>query len=166
MRSLRAIAGVVVVGFASLAMTSVAGATTALHFYSVAQTSELLDASGQPITNPNAEPAVGDRFDSTDLDYVGTHAHHASRYSASDHLSCTFTSISGNSGTATCDGQIAIGSSMLLADNVQVNLGNNGISSVPLNAGTGVYKGAQGTVSSQGIGNTNNSNLTITLTKT
>ena len=60
-----------------------AGATTTLHFYSVSQQQVAYDPSGQVITNQNAPAEVGDRFESTHVDYLGTHKHHSSSISAS-----------------------------------------------------------------------------------
>lgn len=66
------------------------------------------------------------------------------------------------SGTATCDGQIAIGGSMLLAENAKLTFSNSPTVVVPITGGTGKYRGAHGLVKSTSIGNTNNSDITIT----
>jgi len=118
--------------------------------------------TGQPLS-PTATPAVGDGFVVIDLDYLGTAKHHAKAWSASDHLACTFTAITGPmSGTATCNGQIAIGGSMLLAQNVNISLSSSPTTVVPINGGTGNFRGAHGQAKSVGVGHTNNSNFTIT----
>ena len=121
------------------ALPARAAATATLHFYSVHQTGTFTDATGQPITAPNATPAAGDRVDTTDLDYVGNHKHHAPSFSASDHLACTFTSAT----AATCSGQFAIGGSLLLANDATVPLTQNA-PPLPINAGTGKYRDARG----------------------
>jgi len=105
---------------------------------------------------------AGDHVDGTDLLYVGNHTHHASSYSASDHIACVLTS----STAATCNAQIAIGGSLLLANDVTVNLTPTGLGAVQLNAGTGRYKTATGMVTTTPVGNSNNSDFTITLTTT
>jgi hypothetical protein len=146
----------------SLLVASSASAATTLHFFSKQVSSTFRGPNGQPL-NPNAVPTVGDSFDSTDLLYVGNHKHHAKTWSASDHLVCTFTALTGPmSGTATCDGQIAIGGSMLLAENVPLTFSGSPTVVVRLTGGTGKFRGAHGHVTSTDIGNTNNSDVTIT----
>ncbi len=151
-----------VVGSGLMALPTSAAGTTTLHFYSMSHTMTVTDAAGQPITDPNFTPMPGDHLDSTDLDYVGNHTHHASSYSASDHITCVLTSNT----ALTCNAQIAIGASLLLANDVAVSITPTGIGPVQLNAGTGKYKHAEGTATSTPIGNSNNSDLTITLTST
>jgi hypothetical protein len=140
-----------VVGGGLMALPASAARTTTLHFYSVQQTATLTDAAGKPITDPNAIPMAGDHVDTTRLYYVGNHTHHASSFSASDHVACTLTSAS----TATCSAQLAIGGSLLLANAFT----NPSTGPVQINAGTGKYKNARGTISSN-----NNHDVTITLT--
>jgi hypothetical protein len=140
----------------------IAFAKTTLHFFQKQVSMTFVGPNGQPLS-PTAAPAVGDSFVVIDLDYVGTAKQHAKAWSASDHLVCTFTSITGPmSGTATCNGQIAIGGSMLLAQNVNVSFSTSTV--VPINGGTGKFRGAHGQAKSIGIPHTNNSNFTITFT--
>ena len=89
----------------------------------------------------------------------GEPQHHASSFSASDHIACTFP----NATTTTCSVQIAIGGSLLLANDVTL-ITQNGTGSEPINAGTGKYKNARGTLLFTPIGNSNNVDITITLT--
>jgi hypothetical protein len=149
------------VGSGLMALPARADGTTTLHFYSVQQTSTATDAAGQPISHANSTTGLpaGDHTDSTDLLYVGNHTHHASSFSASDHVACTITSNT----TSTCNSQIAIGGSLLLSNDVTVTLGAT-TSSAPINAGTGKYKNARGTVLVTFIGNSSNVDYTITLT--
>jgi hypothetical protein len=151
-----------------IGLSSPAGASTkTLHYYSVQQTASVTTPTGQEL-GPNDAPAVGDILDSTSLDYVGTHAHHASKSTASDHIDCVFLNSpqsDSQSGQAKCSGQFAIGGSLILATNIVVTLANNGIGPVTINGGTGPYKGAKGTVVSKGVGNSNNSDNTIVLTR-
>jgi hypothetical protein len=100
-------------------------------------------------------PVKGDRLDDTDLDYVGDAAHHAKRWTASDHLSCTFTATA-----AICDAEVAVGGSLLLGTDVRVQF-SAGPTVVKLNGGTGAFKGARGTVTVVSVGN--NANLTVKL---
>lgn len=138
------------------------GATTTLHIFSKGTSFALFQANGQRVTNQNTQPAQGDYFVSTATDYSGTAKKHSSTPTGADNLVCTV--ISGTS--ATCDGVIAVGNSLLLANHVSVTFGQNGISSVTINAGTGHYKGSHGTVtsSSSGGSNSNNNELTVKVT--
>ncbi|HTX09543.1 MAG TPA: hypothetical protein VME22_13075 [Solirubrobacteraceae bacterium] len=146
----------------SLLAPSIALAKTTLHFFQKQVSMTLVGPTGQPLS-PTATPAVGDGFVVIDLDYVGTANHHAKAWSASDHLACTFTSITGPmSGTATCNGQIAIGGSMLLAQNENISFSTSPTLVVPINGGTGKFRGARGQTKSTSISHSNNSNFTIT----
>jgi hypothetical protein len=161
-RILTVAVGLACAGTLSLLVASSASAATTLHFFSKQVSSTLKGPNGQPLS-PNATPTVGDSFDSTDLLYVGNHKHHAKTWTASDHLVCTFTSLTGPmNATATCDGQIAIGGSMLLAENVKLSFSSSSTVVVPLTGGTGKFRGAHGHVKSTAIGKTNNSDITIT----
>jgi hypothetical protein len=131
--------------------------TTTLHFFSKAVSNSVFQANGQPITNQNAQPAPGDYFVSTDVDYVGNHKKHAKTSTGSDNLVCTFTTTS----MGVCDAVIAVGGSVLLANHVTVDLTANS-PVVPLNGGTGPYKGAHGTLSAAVVGNSGNSDFTVT----
>lgn len=150
-----------VVGSGLMALPAPAAGTTTLHFYSVQQTFTATDAAGQPITSSTATLPVGGHLDATDLDYVGNHKHHASSFSASDHIACTVTSAT----TATCSAQLAIGGSLLLSHDFTVAFGQKATTEpTQINAGTGKYKNARGTVGSTSITNSNNSDVTFTLT--
>lgn len=156
----------VIVGSASLGLTAAALAatsakTTTLHFFQKETSQVFVGADGKSVAPPSVTnpPVVGEQFISTDDDYVGTHAHHAKKATASDHLVCTLTSATGQ---ATCDGQIAIGGSMLLAENVPLDLTKAPV--VSITGGTGVYKHAHGTASTVSIGTSNNSDFTIKFT--
>ncbi len=157
-------AGLACAATLSLLVASSASAATTLHFFSKQVSSKLTGPNGQPLS-ANAVPAVGDSFVATDLNYVGNHKHHAKRWTSSDHLVCTFTAINASamSGTATCNGQIAIGGSMLLAENVTLVFSNSGASVVvPITGGTGKFRGVHGHIKSKNVGKTNNSDITIT----
>jgi hypothetical protein len=161
-RILAVAAGLACAATLSLLVVSSASAATTLHFFSKQVSSKLTGPSGQPL-NPNAVPAVGDMFANTSLNYVGNHKHHAKKWTSSDHLVCTFTAINASGGTATCNGQIAIGGSMLLAENVTLTFSNSGSSvAVAITGGTGKFRGVHGHVKSKNVGKTNNSDLTIT----
>ena len=136
--------------------------TVTLHYFSKQTSSTFVTPQGKPLA-PNSAPAVGDINDNTDLDYVGNHKHHAKQSTASDHLRCTITGSTGNSATATCDAQIAIGGSMLLANHTQLTFSESSAPVVvSINGGTGIYRHAHGTVTSTSVGH--NSELTIKVT--
>jgi hypothetical protein len=151
-----AVAGCLAV--AAVGAPTASAKTTTLKFFQKPTSGQFLDANGQPISDP-ASLGPGASFTATDVDYVGNHKRHAKTWTASDHIACTFTSPS----VATCDAQVAIGGSMLLANNVSVNfdLSQNAPIVVPINGGTGKYAHARGTATSVSVGNTNNSDFTV-----
>ena len=150
----------VVMGLALAGGPSTAGAAgSTLHFFSKNTSQTITDASGTPLP-ASATPAAGDVLESSDLDYVGTHSHHAKSWTASDHLVCSLTDATGD---ATCFGEFAVGGSLIYADGVSTNLFGTG-TSVPLSGGTGAYQSVTGgSVVSKEVGKSNNSDVTITL---
>jgi hypothetical protein len=141
-----------------------AGAASAksetLHFYQVqVGPTQFYDASGHPINlNPPATlPEAGDSFDETQLDYAGTAKHHASRWTASDRFTCTFTSAD----TGKCNSQIAIGGSLLLSNNFPLPTGAEAV--VAISEGTGAFHGVHGRFTDANLPNSNNAILTIHL---
>lgn len=139
----------------------------ALHYYSVSTVNLQFGPDGKAITDSNAVPAVGDYFVTSDNDYTGTHTTHGKAVAATDHLVCVLTALSQSTQTATavCDGAVAIGNSMLVAERQTVQLSNAQSVSVNLTGGTGRYEGAHGTVQSNSLANTNNSDVTVTYSK-
>ncbi len=131
--------------------------TVTLHLFSRATSSTFVDAQGHPVP-ANAPPAVGDTFDNTGVDYVGNHKHHAAKPNGTDHLRCTITSISSMGPVVLCSGQIAIGGSMLLANDETFTL-SAGPPPTPINGGTGIYRHAHGLITPTNIGN--NTDFTI-----
>lgn len=138
--------------------------TVALHYFSRQTSSVLVNAQGQPVAlAPNSPPAAGDILDNTGVDYVGSHKRHAKQATASDHLRCTITSVTSDCGEAMCDGQIAIGGSMLIANGAPLTLSQSSAPGVlSINAGTGIYRHAHGKIVATQRGN--NSDLTIKVT--
>ena len=141
-----------------------AATPTTLHYYAVEASSTSVTASGQP-ANENAEPSVGDVSDTTDLDYVGTHRHHSSKWSASDHLNCTFTTTTPTTATAVCYGEFAIKSSLILVNHATIDFTQNGIPPIPISGGTGTFKGVHGTIIAGSAPNSNNTDFTIKLAR-
>ena len=128
-----------------------------LHLFSRETSSTFTDAQGHPVP-PSTPPAVGDTFDNTGVDYVGNYKHHAAKPTGSDHLRCTITSISSTGPMVLCSGQIAIGGSMLLANDETIRLS----ASPPptqINGGTGIYRHARGLLTPTSIGH--NTDFTI-----
>jgi hypothetical protein len=132
------------------------------HFFQKAETFSFTDSSGHPI-NPNQPPPIGAVFAATDRDYLGNHKHHARQYVATDHIRCVVTTglSAGGALGIRCDGQIAIGGSMLLADGVNGTLTQT-TTSAPLNGGTGKYQGYKGLAKTVSVSNTA-SDLTVTI---
>jgi hypothetical protein len=128
------------------AVGQAAGHTQTLRFFDKAVSMKVTHADGTVVTRgPFPEPQPGDVLEVNSLDYPGTHAHHARRYTATSHLRCTF-----GTGEPTCESHFAIGGSMLIFS------GNPGI----VTNGTGIYQGATGrVVSAKEIGNTNNTDI-------
>ena len=151
------LAGITGAAVLAFAQGTASAKTTTMHFFSKNVSDNFYQANGQLITNPNAQPAVGDYFISTDLDYTGNAKKHAKTATASDNLVCTITTAT----QGVCDGSIAIGGSLLLANHVTIDIASNN-PVVPINGGTGQFKGAHGTVTTVEIGNTANSNFTVT----
>ena len=150
-------AGIAVLAAAGAAIAApAAGAKTGqtLSFYQVSGRAHFHNAAGEPINiNPPATlPAAGDGFDEIDTLYVGTAKRHAKQWSATDHMTCTFS----NSSTGTCDLQIAIGGSMLLFNQFVLHFEDNS-AVVRLSEGTGQFKRAHGSLSIVDLANGNSS---------
>ena len=105
---------------------------------------------------PTGQPATGSTIEFTDLNYAGTERHHQRNWTSTDHFLCTF----GSNGP-TCEGQIAIGASMLIVK----GKGGQGTFSIPIIGGTGAFRGDNGTLHIRDIGETANANITIDITK-
>jgi hypothetical protein len=134
--------------------------TASLHLFSRQTSSTFTTPQGKPLP-PNTPPAAGDVSDSTDLDYIGTDKHHAKTPIGSDHLRCTIISFAATGSTAVCDGQIAIGGSMLLVNHETVALSDTAQLIFQINGGTGTYRHAHGKLITTTIGNTSNSDFDI-----
>jgi hypothetical protein len=153
--------GVVVIGAlcAVAILAASASAATTLHFFDKSLSSTFNDPSGHPIGNVNTPPPSGSAVDVTAIGYVGNSAHHAKAPTASIHLACVVTTAP----KAVCFAQVAIGGSMLLANQFTVSLAGSGnpFSTVKLNGGIGKFAHARGTVHTTPAGKSN-SNVTIT----
>jgi hypothetical protein len=135
-----------------------------LHYFSKFESQVFLTATGKPFSPSEKNPPVpGDSIESTNLDYAGDNAHHAANWTASDHELC----ILDNKGNPVCHAQVAIGSSMILA---QANLGHvsasTSASTFQVTGGTGTFLGVTGTIVAVQLdpsSRTSNSEATITL---
>jgi hypothetical protein len=158
-----ALLGLAAVAAATAPRAAGAAASVTLRYYNVNQTVTATDSAGRPLANNGSggAPAAGDHLDYTALDYTGSHVHHAPSYSASSHLACTFATGT----TLTCNAQFAVGASLLLGNDVTATLASNGTSSIPINAGTGRYKHARGTITVTPIKNSVNADVVITVTQ-
>jgi hypothetical protein len=106
-------------------------------------------------------PTAGDRLDETDLDFVGTAKHHAKHSTASDHIACSFT----GSSSATCNVQVAIGGSMLLANNFTFLFTPSPKTVIEINERTGVYRDDHGVLTMVDVAKSNNANLTLKISQ-
>jgi hypothetical protein len=153
--------GVVVIGALCAVAIPAASASTAttLHFFDKNLSSTFTDPSGHLIGNSNTPPPSGSAVDSTAIGYAGNSAHHAKAPTASIHLACVVTTAP----KAVCFAQVAIGGSMLLANQFTVSLAGSEspFLKVKINGGIGKFAHARGTVHSTPAGNSN-SNVTIT----
>jgi hypothetical protein len=136
-------------------------AGTTLRFYNVQETVTATDAAGTPLPNGGngATPQAGSHLAYTGLDYVGNHARHASKPTASNHLSCVFVTAA----SLTCDAQVAVGGLLLLGNDVTATLTSSGVSSIPINAGTGRYRDARGAITVTPVSGGPNADITINL---
>ena len=112
-----------VCAFAAVAaIPATASKRITLKYFSKVESASVTDANGNPLAG---EPTVGSHLEVTDRNYLGNHKKHERKYSSTDHLNCTFT----GTNTALCDGQFAIGGSMLLVQHqgtaVSTNIGDN-----------------------------------------
>ncbi|HEX5268103.1 MAG TPA: hypothetical protein VFW24_15155 [Acidimicrobiales bacterium] len=142
---------------------SLSATPSALHFFLQSRSQGLFGPDGKA-ADPNQPPAVGDYFTDSDLVYTGNHSSHGATTIGSAHLLCAVTAVSGNGGSGLCDGLIDLGGSMLVADHQSIDLTNNNVK-LNITGGTGRYQGAQGTLSSANVGNTNDTDLTISVSR-
>lgn len=153
--------GVVVIGAicAVAILATQASAATTLHFYDKQLSSTFTDPSGHPIGNSSKPPPSGSAIDITAIGYAGNSKHHATAPTASIHLACVVTTAP----KAVCFAQVAIGGSMLLANQFTVSLAGSGspFSTVKINGGIGKFAHAHGTAHSTPAGK-NTTNVTIT----
>jgi hypothetical protein len=145
----------VAVATMAVAAAPASAKTVTLHYFSKQVGVKLQDAAGHRV-NPKKPPVARDVGDEFGVAYVGDHRHHSKHWTASYHFRCVFKSAR----RATCDGQIAIGGSMLLANGIHPNFAANS-QRFAINGGTGVFQRATGTLTTVNIGKTNNSDFTI-----
>lgn len=144
--------------------TPASAKTVTLHFFSKQVFMSATSPNGQPV-DQNALPAVGDRLEFASDDYVGNHRRHAKKPTASDHVVCTIASSTSTSANALCSGDFALGGAEVIAANFTLVLAQNSATGpITINGGTGRYKHAHGKVVVKGIGNTNNNDVTVTIT--
>ena len=153
-----AVTAALAVGAASAGVAS--AKTETLRFYQVGGQAQFYNAAGKKIDlNPPATlPKPGDSFDEVDVDYPGTPKHHALHWTATDHLTCTFT----DHNTGLCNSQIAIGGSLLLSNNFRMKFGPSN-APVPINEATGVFSGMHGALTDEDLPKSNNATLVIHL---
>ncbi len=150
------LATTILAGAALVAAPAGAAGKAQLKFFSHITSQSLTGASGNPLSG--RDPAAGDRIVVTDVSYAGNHKRHAKRYTSTDHLACTFTGPT----TGVCDGQFAIGPSMLLTENATIDFRQPRLT-FPIAGGTGRYRGARGTIVNTSLQGGNDSDVVISL---
>jgi hypothetical protein len=148
-------AAVALTAMAMIAASASAKTITLYYFFKQVSV-RMTDAAGHSL-NRHTRLVRGDQGDLFGVAYLGRGKHHAKRWTASYHLRCVFRT----STRGTCDGQIAIGGSMLL-----MTIGNSpsleaSLSRIAIKGGTGVFQGAHGTATSVSPNNTKTSDVTI-----
>jgi hypothetical protein len=149
------IALAVIVAAAGPAAAGAAPARTTIvqHFYSHQVSLVLTKANGKVVTDHSQAPsAAGDRIEFSELAYPGTHTHHAKRWTMSSHTICVFQA----HGAPICDGQGAVGGNQMLFFHTDA-------AGTRVTGGTGRYANATGTVAMREIGETNDSDVVMTL---
>jgi hypothetical protein len=110
--ALAAAATVAAVGAAALVPTAGAaadGKEQTLRFFSKDTSFVFTRADGTVVSPPPEAAAPGDSFVTTSVAFRGTHRRHARRWTASSRVHCIFQ----DGGHPLCDGQTAIGGSVL-----------------------------------------------------
>jgi len=146
------------VGACTGASAGASSAPSPLHYFQKQSILTFTNASGDVI---QGYPPVGGHVLEDDVDYVGTHAHHAAQPTMTDHLFCTVVTAPA---TATCFVEFATGDSLLYADGISVDLASSA-GTIPLSGGTGRFFGDSGSAASSPVGNGNNSDIVLTLHK-
>lgn len=168
MRPARRLAGLGLIALASLAAATspaLAGAsghsaqrgkgkTIVLHVYSVGVNFTYHKADGTAVQPPPQSAGVGDQFEVTEVGYTGNHVKHSKKPSTSAYTICVFKTAKA---APTCEGVAALGGNQL----VTFHTASGGDPVVT--GGTGRYAGATGGAKMTQIGDTNNTDLVITI---
>jgi hypothetical protein len=131
-----------------------AGKTMTVRIYSVIASLVYRNADGTVATHPPQKPEAGGQLEIIENGYSGTHKSHSKKIVATSHTVCVFKSAKGE---PTCDGQSAIGGNQLLLFHSPAGSGTTVV------GGSGRYLGATGKATATQIGNTNNSDVVITV---
>jgi hypothetical protein len=136
---------------AAVATPALAGQSSprTLRFFDTTTRVTLTDASGKAKDIRAGGPAAGDTLDASGKFYVGTRRHHGRRPVGTDHTRCVFTAPD----AGTCQGEIAMGSSLLL---VRSDLTADDFT---VWYGTGRFAGLTGTGTMKNFGDTNDSDI-------
>ena len=156
MRKLVLAVAAAVAALAIAAIPATAAKKVQLRYFSQIESASVTDASGNPVNGP---PSVGSVLRVTDRDFAGNHKRHEKRYSVTDHLVCTITALPA---TGTCDGQFAIGGSMLFVEHATLDVSSDKLT-FPITGGTGRFKGMTGTGVSKNVGKGDDSDVVIKL---
>lgn len=126
--------------------SAVAAKTVSVHLFAKRVYSRSSDPNGHPLP-PHSGLAVSDRISTAFDDYSGNRLHHLKQVTASTHVMCVV-----RSGTTfLCDETTAIGGSMILGDDVVINLVAKGPTTFKITGGTGTYQHARGIVIARSV---------------
>ena len=143
-------AGILTLGLAGTA----SAAPTTLHYFEKQTQFTYTPAGGKPTHIPPHSPVKpGDRIELAGDLYTGDHKHHSKKPVGSDHTICVFDAHA----QPHCDGQAAIGGSMLFI----YSEGGEGDFTSKLTGGTGRFFNARGTVLTHPVNG--NSDITVRL---
>ena len=125
-----------------------------MRFYSVIASFVYRNADGTVAAHPPQKPEAGGQLEIIENAYTGTHKSHSKKIVATSHTVCVFTSAKPE---PSCDGQSAVGGNQLLLFHTPAGSGTVVV------GGSGRYLGATGKATATQIGNTNNSDVVVTV---
>ncbi len=124
--------------------------------YFVKPTTMILKSASGKTLHAGTTPAEGDSLRVVDKAYAGSHTRHGRKVMATDSLTCTYTSATAGK----CSYEITVNGSKVTANQVLASFAS-GITTMPVNGGTGEYQGAKGLITRTNIAGSRNSDLSI-----
>jgi hypothetical protein len=145
----RRASAIILITLCAIAIPVSSASATTLHLFAKTTRNTFTDPSGHPILGHVPPPQGGSVLTNTGVEYRGTFKQHAHAPSASTNIICFVT-------------KATSAVSMLLANRFSANLArSNPFASIPINAGTGEFAGAHGTIHTDSVGSGSSVDLTI-----